>query len=266
MRGVPGVRDLDRASRSLDVVTDPVVGRLPALGVELEPGGAGIAVARLTDAAGVDQPAALVDLQAGSGARLPAVGLFAFFGIRSGGEEQGDVGVADEADPLVLGREAVGRLLGPEDVLPDRIPWRRVVEGRVPREVGRGEVGEEGQVLLGGVLGRPFDRRRSRRREGRGVELAEHCEIVVPDQTDLTPVPREIDAEIGIGAVADHVAEAPALVDSDVVAVAEDRLEGRQVGVDVAEDGYLHQDARSSAAARRRRWSARRHRVRACLS
>ena len=75
---MPGkVGRLDRRRGALDVVGDPVVGGLPGVGVELQPGGAGIAVARLADAPRVDQPATLGDLQAGAGARLPAPGLAA---------------------------------------------------------------------------------------------------------------------------------------------------------------------------------------------
>ena len=62
----------DRVGGAVDVVGDPVEGRLPGLGVELEPGGARVAVAGLADAARVDQPAAAADLEAGAGARLGA--------------------------------------------------------------------------------------------------------------------------------------------------------------------------------------------------
>ena len=63
---------------------------------------------------------------------------------------------------------------------------------------------------------------------------------MVADQADVAALAGQLDAEVGAGAVADHIAEAPALLDADLVAVAEDRLEGGKVRVDVAEDGYLH--------------------------
>ena len=44
-------------------------------------------------------------------------------------------------------------------------------------------------------------------------------------------------AGVGLGAVADHVAEAPDLLDAGLVDRREDGLEGLPVGVDVAEDG-----------------------------
>ena len=63
------------AARSMSYC-DPVEGRRPGLGVELEPGGAGVAVARLADAARVDQPAALGAISsAGPGGRLGAAGV-----------------------------------------------------------------------------------------------------------------------------------------------------------------------------------------------
>ena len=117
-------------------------GRSPvqAVGVELEPGGARVAVARLADAARVDQPAAAADLQARPGRRLGAarVGLAAVAASSSAsGEEQRHVRVADEAHPARLDPDALGGLVGPEHVLPDRVARRGVVEGDLaPRRPG----------------------------------------------------------------------------------------------------------------------------------
>ena len=49
-----------------------------------------------------------------------------------------------------------------------------------------------------------------------------------------------VGALVGLGAVADHVAEAPGCSTSAAVDVGEHRLERRQVGVDVAEQGETH--------------------------
>ena len=159
-------------------------------------------------------------------------------------EEQGHVGVADEADPLVLHREAVGGLLGPEHVLPDRVARRGVVE--------RGLVWmSEGE--------RPARKSRfgfevcSAVHSTAAAAAEEKVEVSSSPSTARSWLPTRQTSQrsrasstqrSGLGAVADHVAEAPALVDADLVAVAEDRLEGRQVGVDVAEDGYLHEGGR----------------------
>ena len=57
-----------------------------------------------------------------------------------------------------------------------------------------------------------------------------------------------VGAGVGLGAVADHVAEAPDLLDAGLVDRREDGLEGGQVGVDVADDGYAQAGQRTRAA------------------
>jgi hypothetical protein len=109
--------------------------------------------------------------------------------------------------------------------------------GRVqpPQEIDRGRLGD--------VAG-PADRRRGRRREGRDVEIAEHRQIVVPDQAQRAAFLHDRCALVGVGPVADDVAEAPELVDAGALHVGENRLEGGQVGVDVADDGEAHRGER----------------------
>jgi len=97
-----------------------VVARHPVLGVEFEPGGAGVAVARLADAAGVEQPLAVNQLDLGAVRGLRPLGV-ATAGPFRPREEEGDVGVTDQPDPLLLGVEAGFGLVGREHVLPDRI-------------------------------------------------------------------------------------------------------------------------------------------------
>jgi hypothetical protein len=63
---------------------------------------------------------------------------------------------------------------------------------------------------------------------------------VVPDQTELAPLGDEASALVGLGPVADDIAEAPAALDARLVDRGEHRLEGRQVAVDVGEDGDSH--------------------------
>ena len=65
----------DRVGRSVDVVDDAAEVRLPGLGVELQPGGARIAVARLADAPGVHEPAPAADVEARAGCGLGAAGV-----------------------------------------------------------------------------------------------------------------------------------------------------------------------------------------------
>ena len=66
---------------------------------------------------------------------------------------------------------------------------------------------------------------------------AEHREVVVADQADVAALADQVGAGVGLGAVADDVAEAPDLVDAGLVDRREDGFEGGLVGVDVADDG-----------------------------
>jgi len=58
---------------------------------------------------------------------------------------------------------------------------------------------------------------------------------VVPDQAHRARLAGELDARVGVGAVADQVAEAPDLLEPGALDVVEDRAERGQVGVDVRE-------------------------------
>ena len=117
-----------------------------------------------------------------------------------------------------------------------------MVEGDFAALVGRLEATEE--VERAGVRGllRPAHRRRRRGREGGDVELAEHREVVVADQTKLAALGHEAGALVGLGAVADHVAEAPELADAGPLDVGQYGFERRQVRVDVAQHGQSHEE------------------------
>src|SRR5215208_4009669 len=87
----------DRLGRTVYVVGDAVVGRLPVIGVELEPGGPRVAVAGLAHAAGIEQPAMLGEVQL-----LAVLGLAATVGAGRSltvGEPERHVGMPDEAHP-----------------------------------------------------------------------------------------------------------------------------------------------------------------------
>ena len=65
---------------------------------------------------------------------------------------------------------------------------------------------------------------------------------MVSDQADIAGLPNRLGATVGLGAVADDVAQAPDLVRGGALDLLEDGLEGGQVRVDVADDGYVHVD------------------------
>jgi hypothetical protein len=59
------------------------------------------------------------------------------------------------------------------------------------------------------------------------VEFAGNREIVVSGEADHGPITRELDAGVGLGAVADEVAEAPDLIDGAARDVCRARLPAR---------------------------------------
>ena len=214
--------------------------RRPVVGVELQPGGARVAVARLADAAGVEQPGALVEVEqrrrrppgrrARSRGRAPPSGRvkksatceWPIRPIRSAWASRPGFGLVDR-----------------EHVLPDRVARGGVEEAEAVvrerrREAARGTRSSPRSAPLAG----PLDRHLRGLREGRDVERAEHRQVVVADQADLAALADQRRAGVGIGAVADQVAEAPDLLDAGRLDRREDGLEGGQVGVDVADDGY----------------------------
>jgi arginyl-tRNA synthetase len=148
------------------------------------------------------------------------------------------VGVADQAHPLLQGVEAGLGLVGREHVLPNRIPGRGVGEADPVLGCGRLQRRQKFEGLLADLLAGPGDRRGSRLGEGRDVERAQQREVVIADQAGVAAFAGEHGAGVGVGAVADQVAQAPNLVDLGIVDRREDGLEGLPVGVDVAEDGY----------------------------
>jgi arginyl-tRNA synthetase len=226
----------DRLGGGGDVVGNPVEAGGPVVGVELQPGGAGVAVARLPDAAGVEQPLAALQRQQGPVAGLGA-GRVAGSGAVPAGEEEGDVGVADQPDPLRLGVHPRLRLVGRQHVLPDRIAGGGVEEADALALAGRLQSPQEIQARRAGVLARPLDRRRRGLREGGDVEPAQRRQVVVADQADVAAALDQVGAGVRLGAVADHVAEAPDLLDRGQGHLLEHCLESGLVGVDIAEDG-----------------------------
>src|ERR1044071_3389570 len=93
--------------------------------------------------------------------------------------------MADQPDPLCLDVHARFRLVGGEDVLPDRVAWRGVEEPDSLARCGWFQSPQELQGPGAGVLAGPLDCRRRSLREGGGVERVERRQVVVADETDL---------------------------------------------------------------------------------
>ena len=78
-------------------------------------------------------------------------------------------------------------------------------------------------------------------RENSSSEIAsDHRQVVVAGQADRAVVAASSHAGVGLGAVADEVAEAPQLVGVGGLDVGEHRLEGVAVAVDVGDDRDVH--------------------------
>lgn len=228
----------DRGGRRIDVVRDSMEAHSPLCHVQLQPGRPGVAVARLSDAAGIDQPAAVVDVKQRPVARLGPVRVSPPRPTFGAGEEERDVRMADQRDPLRGGVEARFGLVDREHVLPDRVSRGGVEESEAFVLERRPEAGEETGGLLAHLLAGPLDGRLGRLREGGDVDLVQHREVVVADQADVAAFADKCRAGVGIGAVADQVAEAPNLVDPGLLDRRENALEGGKIGVDIADDGY----------------------------
>ena len=121
--------------------------------------------------------------------------------------------VADRAHARLHQVHALVGLPGGQHVLPDRVARRGVVEAdravvrsglqasagtRAPRRRCCSRVHSAAAAALDGEVG--------------DVDLAGHDEVVVAGQAEVAAAARQLDAVVGLGAVADQVAQAPDLV------------------------------------------------------
>ena len=165
------------------------------------------------------------------------------------GEDAGDVGVSLEAVMLDQGEDAFHFALVVdvfrENVLVERIAGRAVNEEESVLPMVARPFGEElpaafhvGPAVAGcfELLARPEDGPFGGRVEAFGVE---HGSLVVIAQEDHMALHDDIDAFAGVWPVADDVAEAIDLFCLLLFDVLEDRLQGLEVAMDVADNG-LH--------------------------
>ena len=118
-----------------------------------------------------------------------------------------------------------------------------MVEGDLAALVGRLEATEEVERA-----GRPRSSASSRTAAaaaGEKVEMSSSPSTArswLPTRHTLAALGHEAGALVGLGAVADHVAEAPELADAGPLDVGEYGFERRQVRVDVAQHGQSHEE------------------------
>ena len=222
--------------RSLDGVLDPAEGGPTRVQVEHEEGCARVAVARLSDGAGIHEPA----LGRGEVELGPVGGEAALDRRAREPESQGDVAVADEHERLRRGDERGGGDLRREHVLPDRISGARVVEAdSLPHGPRRERLEEAARLVLQGVR-RPARALGCVVRELPDVEAPENGEVVIPDETDVRSLGDEAAARVRARSVPYEVPEAPDLVGRLAIDSGEHGLERMQVSVDVSDHARAH--------------------------
>ena len=222
--------------RSLDRVRDPPKARPPGVEVENEVRGTRVSVSRLSDGAGVEEPAlggVEVELRvAGGEAAVDRPALER--------EGEGEVTVADEDDPVGGGGERGRGRVGRKHVLPDRISRARVVEADGLARRRRRERSQVRARVLVEDGGGPARAHGGVARELVEAEHSEHAEIVVSDQRDVRPFGDEAATAVRARPVPYEVPEAPDLVRCLPVEGSEDRFERMQVSVNVRNDAGAH--------------------------
>ena len=175
--------------------------------VQQQPGGAGIAVARLPDAPGIEQPFAAGHVELGAlTARFARCRL-----TLVAHERRGDVGVADQANAVGLGVQAQLGEQRREHVLPHRVSRARVVEAECALLALRAQTLEEREVGGGDHLARPLRREARAAREIVQRQLADDRHVVVAREAHGGMTAHKLDAGVRVGAVADEIAQAPQL-------------------------------------------------------
>ena len=150
------------------------------------------------------------------------------------------MGVADQADAVRLGVEAQLRLERREHVLPDRIPGARVEQADVLVEVGGLELVRYSRVS--GVITPWVHLAASAapRENSSSGSAPRTPRSWLPGQADRGVPPGQLDARVGLGAVADEVAQAPHLLALGGLDRVQHRLEGMPVAMDVRDDCDSH--------------------------
>src|SRR4029077_17289919 len=232
--GQAGFRDL--TLRLLDVVLDPPEARPSRIEVEYEIGGAWVAVARLTDGAGVEQRLYVGELELGASCGEATVEV----AVLRLDDAKRDMAVSDEDERRACNLDRRERGLVAEDVLPDRVAGRPVVEGDAVRGALGLERFEERARLLVEHVARPAGCDPGFSAELQEIDRPEDAQVVVARETDFRAVRDQRAALVPPRPVSDEVAEAPELVRRLRLDRCEDRLQRVQVRVDVGDDRDAH--------------------------
>ena len=223
----------DFALSGFDVVGDAADGDLLIIVVVEGVGAAPVAVSGLADAADIDEVFA---------AGIDAEGFRAIEGDAEGFDvEAGGVGVAEEADGGELVAEAGHGVEAVHDVGPAGGGIEGGVDdGEVADLADHAEVAEPVFVFLGELTPGPFEGG-----VGEGVEADDFGGgagflVVIAFDDRAAEFLETCDALVGVGVVADDVADADELLSPEGLRIFHDGIEGLEVRMDVSEDSEFH--------------------------
>ncbi len=223
----------DFALSGFDVVGDAADGDLLIIVIVEGVGAAPVAVSGLADAADVDEVLA---------AGVDAEGFRAVEGDAEGFDvEARGVGVAEEADGSELVAEAGHGVEAVHDVGPAGGGVEGGVDdGEVADLADHAEVAEPVFVFLGELTPGPFEGG-----VGEGVEADDFGGgasflVVIAFYDRAAEFLETCDALVGVGVVADDVADADELVSPEGLRIFHDGIEGLEVRMDVSEDSEFH--------------------------
>ena len=209
-----------------------------AVGVEHQPGRARVAVARLAGRAGVEQPLAGAEVEQVAGAPRRARRRLALGPV----EGERDVRVADQRDALAARRRpGTARRSGRRARTPRSGRAARRGRARRPRPRPTARAPSRNSRVSGRITSRVhWAASAAPREKSSSDEHLDDGEVVVAGEADRAVGLGQRDAGVGLGAVADEVAEAPQLLDLRLLRGGDHRLEGVPVAVDVGRDRDAH--------------------------
>src|SRR5947208_7100508 len=229
-------RRADRRGGAGDVVVGAQERSGQPVEVEQQPRRARIAIARLADAARVDQPFAGGEIES----RAVAPRLAGRELALAARERQRHVRMADEAKAMALLVQAQLGQQRREHVLPNGVARAGVVEADDALLRLRAQRLQEGEVFGRDHLSGPLRRQAGATRELAQGDLAGDGEVVVTGQAHGGVLARELHTHVRVRAIPHKIAEAPQLgrvAGGDRI---ERGLEGLLVAVDVRDDRDLH--------------------------
>jgi len=195
-----------------NVVGDAVKLEEAGFGVVDGVAGAGVAIAGLADAAGVDDEAVFAEGKANIGLQFAGNTVTVFLS-----EDDGYVGVTDQTVRRLEEVEVGAGDAGGGEVLPDWLARAAVHQREVIFLDNRGQVLEVADVLGGQLPGGPAAGGGGIGVEVREVELADGSPVVIAGDADVVALSQKLETLVRVRAVADDITQTPYLRDLSLV-------------------------------------------------